>query len=101
MFNYRDEYMLLSLSGRVETARRAEPAHRHRLSPADLKPAAVRPARGRLRRWAPDLRPAIGAGRRRDRGPAQPPAVGSPVDGESYFELEFAVGFAVEDEQFR
>jgi hypothetical protein len=96
MFQHKDEYMLLSLSGRVQSARRADPRHRHRMSAAELKRAGVRPARGRLKRWASGLR---GAGT--DRSPAQPAGIGGEMDGESYFELEFAVGFAVEDEQLR
>jgi len=111
MFHHRDEYMLLSLSGRVQSATRAGPRHRHRLSATELEAAGVRPARGRLRRWMSELRRGAGDGgrgdrglakpSRGDRGSAQPPGIGGQVDGESYFELEFAVGFAVEDEQLR
>jgi hypothetical protein len=97
MFSPRDQYMLLSLSGRVQSATRAGPRHRNQLSPIELEVAGLRPARGRLRRWASELR--RGAGRRGDRGSAQPSGTGGQADGESYFELEFAVGFAVEDEQ--
>jgi hypothetical protein len=100
MFQHKDEYMLLSLSGRVQSARRADPRHRHRLSAAELERAGLRPARGRLKRWASGLR-GTGTGRRADRSPAQPPGIGGEMDGESYFELEFAVGFGVEDEQLR
>jgi hypothetical protein len=100
MFQYRDEYMLLSLSGRVQTARRSGPRHRHRLTRTELELAGVPRARGRLRRWASDLRQA-GRGRRGARRPAQPAGIDGQMDGESYFELEFAVGFAVEDEQLR
>jgi hypothetical protein len=97
MFQHRDEYMLLSRGGRVSPATRAGPRYRSRLSPAELEPAGVRPRRGRLKRWASDVRRRIGAGR--GRGPAQSPGISGYADSESYFELEFAVGFAVEDEQ--
>ena len=97
MFQHKDEYMLLSRGGRVPPATRAGPHYRNRLSPAEVELAGIRPRRGRLRRWASDVRRRIVGGP--SRGPAQSPGIGGYADSESYFELEFAVGFAVEDEQ--
>jgi hypothetical protein len=86
----RDEFMLLSRQGRVPPAVRAgPPGPRHEIPAAEpwllqLMAAAVH---GALRHARP------GAPRPQDAG-------GSPgsVDRDTYLELEFAVGFAAEDE---
>lgn len=97
MFQHNDEYMLLSRGGRVPPASRAGPRYRNGLSPAELQRVGIRPGRGWLKRRASQVRRRVGG--RRGRVPAQSPGIGGYTDGESYFELEFAVGFAVEDEQ--
>ena len=95
MYYNRDEFLLLGRTGRVPPAARPGPRSQDPL----LGPG------GALRRdpWLLQLAVAAVAGMlRHGRAAGQPtpesaPAVGY-ADPESYLELEFAVGFAAEDE---
>ncbi len=101
MYYDRDEFMLLSRTGRVPPATRAGPRSdedrvRHR---ADC--LAARSEAGILRRmvralaWRrPAPAPADGG-----RDPRRAQAVHGYADRDSYLELEFAVGFGIEDEK--
>ncbi|MGH2872249.1 MAG: hypothetical protein ACRDL5_07270 [Solirubrobacteraceae bacterium] len=98
MLHDRDDYTLLMRAGRVPHEMRAGPSGRLRpgraYTPAPDRrpvPRARRPALAGLRQLMRSPR-----GRRPQRLPATP-----PLDRQSYLELEFAVGFGVEDEQLR
>jgi hypothetical protein len=80
MYYNRDELLLLSRGGRLPPAVRAGPPHpRPELPPAEpwLLQLAVAAVAGMLRR---------GGGRQ------------TRIDRDAYMELEFAVGFAADDE---
>lgn len=130
MFQHRDELLIYSRGGRVPPATRAGPRYPGGLSPADLDALTFQATRDRWsRRWAGArrligaLRPARPAPPRPGAprpgatrpgaarpgaprpgaawpGPARSPEMRGYIDYESYVELEFAVGFAVEDEQW-
>lgn len=88
----RDEFQLLSRGGRVPPAVRAgPPGPRHELPPAEpwLLQLAVAAVAGMLRHGRSAGQPTRGSA----------PAVGY-ADPERYLELEFAVGFAAEDESW-
>ncbi len=99
----RDEFTLLSRGGRVPPAVRAGPARRDPLlGPGGALAAdpwllqALRSAVAGMLRHARPAAPAGGSAR------PGPSAVSAPASGyadpEAYLELEFAVGFAAEDE---
>jgi hypothetical protein len=118
MYLNTDELLLLSRGGRVPPVSRAGPRYRDWLSPLEREGLRVVRSwglRSARRRRAAQLRKALGqlgAGsvrgtreparepdRESGREPARAPSVTGYADRESYVELEFAVGFAVEDEQ--
>jgi len=107
MYQHKDELWLLSRGGRVPPASRAGPRYRDRLSPYDREAALAGRARGRLSagpavlpRLRSRRRQAIGGGGRGEREPALAPSIRGYASPESYVELEFAVGFGVEEESW-
>ncbi len=96
MYQNRDELMLFSRTGRFPPATRAGPGHRLPAYEQDL--IRLRDRGGRLRRVLARLRrPGPGA----SPTPAAAPSIRGYADRESYLELEFAVGFAMEEEKLR
>ena len=101
MYQSKDELWLLSRGGRVAPVSRAGPRYRDRLAPPERDRVQVQASRDRLRAHALSparLRRALGGGGRAEREPARAPSIGDYASSESYVELEFAVGFGVEDE---
>jgi hypothetical protein len=104
MYLNRDEFLLLSRTGRGPYSTRAGPG------PDERFEAGVTP-----RRWRPRARSGLslrsGSGWRlrhvlgprsgRRIGPTRPSRSVGATDQETYFEMEFAVGFPVEDESLR
>ncbi len=115
MYCNRDELMLFSRTGRFPPAARAGPGHRHRMAADEQDRFARRGRGGRLRRVLAHLRPSAPTGGRAPeplpsmRGWPSAPTGGRPpeplpsmrgyADRQAYLELEFAVGFAVEEEK--
>lgn len=106
MYLNRDEYLLLSRSGRIPRPGRPGPGRLREQPPAELRRLAVEAG------GAASLPGAATAGlrrllRRRGDGRVRPGArARSPqrlsgyADRETYVELEFAVGFGVEEESW-
>lgn len=90
MFLNRDELALLSRGGRVPRALRPAPAGLH-----ERAVTAAGPAGWRVRLAPGRLRPTRATGR----APAAVAPARAPIPSQRYLELEFAVGFGVEDEQ--
>jgi hypothetical protein len=101
------ELLLLSRGGRVPPVSRAGPRYRDWLAPDErerLQVARSWGLRSFRRRRSARLREALGGlgggGGRGTREPARAPSFPGYADRESYVELEFAVGFAAEEEQW-
>jgi hypothetical protein len=101
MYQNKDELWLLSRAGRVPPVSRAGPRYRDRLAPHDRETALPGRSRGRVPALAlapARLRRALGGGGRAEREPARAPSIRGYASPETYVELEFAVGFGVEEE---
>jgi hypothetical protein len=95
----RDEFLLLARTGRDPHRTRAGPGPDERFE-ADLGTRRVRRVR---RRGGPALRAGVGGGLRHLLGSRSGPSSRATrmlgeMDEQTYFELEFAVGFPAEEE---
>jgi hypothetical protein len=103
MYLNTDELLLLSRGGRVAPVSRAGPRYRDWLEPHQRESLTVVRAWGRRslrRRRTARLREALGGGGPFSRQPARAPQFSGYADRETYVELEFAVGFGAEEEQW-
>ena len=103
MYLNRDELMLLSRGGRAPAASRAGPRYRDWLEPHERE--GLRVIRARSRRsprgpLVPRLRRVLRGGGRAEHEPARSPSIRGYAEHERYVEMEFAVGFGVEDEHW-
>ncbi len=103
MYLNTDELMLLSRGGRVPPVARAGPRYRDWLAPHERESLTPRRSGTGLavRGLMPArLRQVLGGGERGERQSARSPSMHGYADHDRYFEMEFAVGFGVEDEHW-
>ncbi len=98
MYCNRDELMLFSRTGRFPPATRDGPGRRRRVGAYEQDLSRRRDRGGSLRRVLARLRSAAPVAS----PPPEPvPSMRGYADHQAYLELEFAVGFAVEEEKLR